>query len=590
MATTKTSKPKKKRKSQPSALEWAVTASLQDKSDYLSAIREQVGRYKEALRTYRPLPYQEAFHACKARRALIRKANRTGGTVCAMVEVARAVLGLDPHDKYPKKGICVLLGFGERHIGNIFHRYLFQPGAFFIRQDEKQGRIWVSCNREDPGAEPAPPMIPQKYVHEMSWETKSANIFSRVIIKNEATETEWEIIACNSKGDPNMLQGINVNLYVIDEDIANAGWFTEAIMRTNSVGGFIRWAAYPQASNDAMLHLLEECEDQEGEENPTAVLFKATMWDNIYTSEKAKHEDIKALQVFGEDVVKRRVLGELDLSPRRVYAAFDKTRHSVASYDVKVAETLKSLNYEPPADWCRYATLDPGSNVFAVLFWAVPPPKEFGEFAIIYDELYIHQSDAEKWGALFYEKTKGHDWQDFIIDSHGARLREQAGGELPRVHYQRQLQKRGIKAIASGTAFTDGSDNIAYREVTLREWLIPRVSEDELIDGTPKLLVVMSKCPSLLREMMRFKKKTRNIGGEIIVLDDADRAGTRHDAIDCAEYGVAHGMKYVRPPLSARNSTWFERVMAGRRERAARRRAQGAPEQSRGIVLGARGA
>lgn len=505
-----------------------------------------------------------------------------------MIEVARAVLGLDPHNKYPKKGICVLLGFGERHIGNIFHRYLFQHGAFHIHKNS-EGQ-WESCGSDAPGAEPAPPMIPQKYIQEISWETKSANIFSRVIVKNEATGTEWEIIACNSKGDPNMLQGINVNLYVIDEDIANAGWFTEAVMRTNSVSGFIRWAAYPQASNDAMLHLIEECEDQEGEENPTAVLFKATMWDNTYTSEKAKHEDIKALQVFGEDVVRRRVLGELDLSPRRVYAGFDKWKHSLASHDVKVSQALKELDYVPPSDWCRYATLDPGSNVFAVLFWAVPPPKEFGDFAIIYDELYIHQSDAEKWGELFHAKVKGHDWQDFIIDSHGARLREQAGGELPRVHYQRQLEKRGLKAIASGTSFTDGSDNIAYREVTLREWLTIRTSTDELIDGTPKLLVAMHKCPNLLREMMRFKKKTRNIGGEVIVLDDADRSGTRHDAVDCAEYGAAHGLKYVRPPLRVTNSSWFERVMAGRKARAARRRQQGESSQSRGIVLGARGA
>lgn len=589
MATPKAKKPKK-RNTKPSALEWAVTATLQDKHDYLAAVREQVGRYKEALRTYRPLPYQERFHQCKSRRALIRKGNRTGGSLALFIEVARAVLGLDPHDKYPKKGICVLLGFGERHIGNIFHRYLFQSGAFHIFQDPSQGRIWVSCNRETPEAEPAPPLIPQKYVQEMSWETKSANIFSRVIIKNEATGSEWEIIACNSKGDPNMLQGINVNLYAIDEDIANAGWYQEAIMRTNSVGGFIRWAAYPQASNDAMLHLIEECEDQEGEDNPTAVLFTASMWDNIYTSEQAKHEDIKALQVFGEDVVKRRVSGELDLSPRRVYAAFDKWKHSIASYDVKVAETLKSLNYEPPADWCRYATLDPGSNIFACLFWAVPPPQTFGDFAIIYDELYIHQSDAEKWGDKFQEKTKGCDWHDFIIDSHGARLREQAGGELPRVHYGRQLQKRKIRARVSGTSFTDGSDNISNREMAVREWLTLRVSEDELIDGTPKLLCVMHKCPNLLREMMRFKKKTRNIGGEVIVLDDADRTGTRHDAVDCAEYGAAHGLEYVRPPLNVRNSSWLERVMAGRKERAARRRSQGLADKSQGIVLGARGA
>lgn len=587
MTTTK-KKPKKARK--PGALEFLATATLQDKSDYRDGLREYVSRFKEALRTYRPLKYQQQFHECKSRRCIIRKGNRTGGSLALFVEVARAVLGKDPQGKYPKKGTCVVLGWGERHIGTVIHRYLFQPGAFWHRQDPTQGNEWVSCGQEEPGAEPAPPLIPKKYVQEIMWERRGENIFNRAIIANEAEGVEWEIIACNSKGDPNMLQGINVHLYAIDEDIDKHGWYVEAMMRTTAVNGLIRWAGLPQCENEAMVRLLEECEDQEGQEEPTAVCITASMLDNPHTSEKAKQEDIKALQSLGEDVAKRRITGEFDMSPRRVYATFDKGRHSVAEYDVKVSTFLKALEYEPPADWCRYATLDPGSNVFAVLFWAVPPPETFGDFRIIYDELYIQQSDATKWGNAFEKKVKGHDWQDFVIDAHGARLREQAGGELPRVHYTAQLKNRGLRSVISGTSFTDGADNIAFRELSLREWLVRRVSEDELIDGTPKLLVVAHRCPNLLREMLRFKKKIRNVGGEVFVTDDADRTGTRHDAVDCAEYGAAHGLKYVRPPMSVKNSSWFERVIAGRNERAARRRSQNPPDRSRGIVLGARGA
>lgn len=580
---------KKSRTKLSSQIEYAATATLQDKVEYREGLREYVARFKEALRTYRPLPYQEAFHKCTARRALIRKGNRTGGSLAMFVEVARAVLGLDPYDKYPKEGICVLLGWGERHIGNIFHRYLFQPGAFWHRQDAEGN--WVSCRREDEGAEPAPPLVPEKYVKNIAWERANENIFNRALIENPNTGSKWEVLACNSKGDPNMLQGINVNLYAIDEDIEKSQWFVEAVMRTNSVKGLLRWAAYPQATNDAMLHLMEECEEQLGQENPAAVLFTASMWDNTYTSKEAKLQDIEALRPFGEDVVRRRIEGEIDLSPRRVYPSFDKTRHSVLHYaqDVKVCQALREMNYEPPLDWCRYATLDPGHDVFAVLFWCVPPPREYGEFAIVFDELYIRQCDSEKFGYAFKEKTKHADWQDFIIDSHGAKLTSFETGRSPRKAYQEQLEKRGIKAVHSGTSFTDGSDNIEGREGAVRDWLRIRVSDDPLIDGTPRLLIVPHKCTNLVREMLRFRKKTRNVGGEVLVLDEAERKSSPVHACECLEYGAAHGLPYVRPPIKVNNSTSFEIAMARRRERQERRRRYMAGA-SRGIILGARGA
>ncbi len=576
-----------KKKRRLTGLDFLATATLQEKSDYLAGVREHVARFKEALRTYRPLKYQDRFHECKARRCIIRKGNRTGGSLALFVEIARACLGKDPHGKYPKNGTCVILGWGERHIGTVIHRYLFQPGAFWIRQDPKQGNEWVSCGRDDPGAEQSPPLIPAKFVKEMSWERRGENIFNRVIIENPAEGTEWEVIACNSKGDPNMLQGINVNLYAIDEDIDKQGWYVEAMMRTTAVGGLIRWAALPQCENDAMVRLLEECEDQEGAENPTAVCITASMWDNPYTSEEAKREDIKALEALGEEVAKRRVTGEFDMSPRRVYPVFDKYRHSLAEYDIPVAKAMKENNWEPPLNWCRYATLDPGHDVFAVLFWAVPP-RDMGDFAIAYDELYIRQCDAPKFGEQFAKKSKGYDWQDFIIDAHGARLTSFDTGRSPRDAYSEQLRLHGLRAIASGTAFTNGSDHIEGRENELRMWLRVRASEDEKIDGTPKLLIVAHKCPNLVREMLRFRKKTRNLGGEVQVLDEADRKMPCH-SVECAEYAAAHGLRYVRPPLSVKNSSWLERIKSGRAERAARRRSQHGGS-GRGIVLGARGA
>lgn len=562
-------------------------ATFTERHDMVKLLTEKRERMKEALRVYQPLPFQEKFHTCKARRAICKKGNRVGGSLALFVEVARAVLGVDPHGKYPLKGTCVVLGWGERHIGTVIHRYLFRPGAFWMRKTED--KVWVPCSEDAPGAEPSPPLIPDKYYDEPAWEKKNEFIFNRVVVKNPSTGSEWEILACNSKGDPNMLQGINVHLYAIDEDIDQQRWYVEAIMRTSAVGGLLRWAALPQCENDAMVNLLEECEDQLAEENPTAVCFTASMWDNTYTSETSKKEDIKALSVYGEEMVKLRISGEFDMTPRRVYPTFHRDVHNALPDTplVKVQKKLIELHGDPPLDWCRYATLDPGHNVFAIDFFAVPPPEEYGEFKVLYDELYIRQCDAQKFADQFQMKVSNADWQDWIIDAHGARLTSFDTGQKPRRQYEKALRERGVKCIASGHGFSDGSDDIDGREVAMRQWLRVRETESELTNGTPTLLVVQHKCPNFVREMLRFKKKTVNIGGEVKILDEANRRLDCH-AVEAGEYGAAHGLKYVKPPQAVTNRPWLERVLAGRAERRARSRAAAGPHQ--GIILGARGA
>lgn len=569
-----------------SGLELLPTATSQSTAELVRAVHEQYARRKEALRVYKPLPYQERYHQCVSRKAIVRKGNRTGGSLAGYVEVARAVLNRDPYDKYPKNGTCVCLGWGERHIGTVIHRMLFRPGAFFIR---KVDGVWVPCGREEPGAEPSPPLIPDKYCHDWSWEKKSEFIFSRVVIKSP-DGGEWELLACNSKGDPNMLQGINVNLYDIDEDIDNQGWFVEAMMRTTAVGGFVRWHAMPQAENDAMLQVLDEAEEQEGEENPTAVCITASMLDNPYTSERAKQEDIRTLtQHFGEDVAKQRIYGELNQGSRRVYPTFDKYRHNAINPEplTKVEKVLLETQGVPPLDWCRYAMLDPGHDVFAIMFAAVPPPSLFDageekDYVVLFDELYIRQCDSEKFGEQFEKKVKGFDWQEWIIDAHGARLTSLDTGKTPRRQYEAQLRKRGIRAVGTGFGFSNGCDDIEFRENAMRDWLRTRE------DGSSKLMVVVDKCPNFVREMLRFRKKTMNVGGEVRILDEADRKKSPCHAVECGEYGAAHGLPYVAPPSRVISSSWLERVMKGRAARAARRKSQETP--SKGIVLGATGA
>lgn len=577
-----TERPKTSR-SLPKGLEFKPTATAQDRANVLEVAKAQLERRKEALRVYRPMPFQEAIHKCKARRLLCQKGNRCGGSLAAAVETARAVLGLDPHGKYPKTGRAVLLGWGQDHIGLNFHRLLFRPGAFFMRY-LRDTREWVPCTKDHPDAKPAPPLIPDRYCFDWAWEIKAQFIFNRVVIRNPVTETEWELYACNSKGDPNMFQGTSVNYYWIDEDIERQVWYDEALMRTTDVGGYIRWTALPQGKNDAMLSLIEEAEEQDGSENPTCVLVRASMLDNIYTSDRAKQEDIATLRRMGEDVMNRRIYGHIEMSSRLVYPNFDKVRHSTigaeGESDIdKVRKILADNGGEPPLDWCRYATLDPGHQVFAILFWAVPPP-ELGDFKVVYKELCIRNADAALFGQKFAAEVKGADFQDFIIDEHGARLTSTAG-QKPKAQFEKALRDNGLKCVQSGSAFSAGCDDPEFRENAVRDWLRAREK------GEPTLLVNIDRCPNLVREFGRFRKKTRQVGGEAIILDEADRSTGKFHCIDCLEYGAAHGLAYKRPPSKVAKRSFIETVLAGRAERKARRQSQ---ESSRGIVLGARGA
>src|SRR5262245_2732952 len=79
---------------------------------------EKAKRQAEALKLYVPLPRQFEFHASFVRQRLLRGSNRSGKTLGAAVEVARAVSGTDPYDKYPKyDGRAFCVGKNLDHVG-----------------------------------------------------------------------------------------------------------------------------------------------------------------------------------------------------------------------------------------------------------------------------------------------------------------------------------------------------------------------------------------------------------------------------------------------------------------------------------------
>jgi len=554
-----------------------------EQKEYLELLGEHVKRKCEALRLYEPLPFQEKFHSSRVSQVVLQKGNRVGGTVANMVEIARAVTGQDPHNKYPKKdGRAVVLGYGEKHIGRVFHKLLFRAGAFRIIRDleTKEWRVYRPWDESDLTREaetkPAPPLIPERFIKSIAWEKKSEKVFSLVTFT-----TGWELHAMNSAGDPGQAQGFSVNLYGIDEDLASPGWYEEAIGRIADCGGLLRWSALPHAKNNDLMQMVELAEKEATSPNPAAAIVRATIFDNKYLPKASVEQSVKAWKAQGDEIYRKRAMGEIVIDSILMYPTFNRKLHSAIRFDeprCEVQRILAERMGQPPDDWARYMFVDPGHTICAAIFVAVPPP-ELGSQRVVYDEIYIPQANAAMFGEAIDQRLRDKVFQKYVIDAHGGALTEIGSGITPLEKYQDELVARNFKCEAHGAAFSAGCDKIKSREESLRNWLaIER-------DGFPKLLIVAGTCPNLCWEMERFRKKTVKVGGKDIPTDDGNRRANTH-AVECLEMAAADGCEYIKPRSKPIEAGWVDRVLAAREKRAAARSANVGFGQAPFISLG----
>ena len=116
---------------------------------------------------------------------------------------------------------------------------------------------------------------------------------------------------------------------------------------------------------------------------------------------------------------------------------------------------------EIPPNWTRYMVVDPGRQVCAVLFAAIPHPNhELVGHVVLYDELYIRNCDTEKFAQAVREKTQGHMFRDFIIDHRGGRVRHMDDGGSQEEQLTKALKKYEVRSDLSKHGFTWGSDDI----------------------------------------------------------------------------------------------------------------------------------
>ena len=548
------------------------------------AAGEIARRDTEALRVYRPSSIQEQFHSCRAKECVFVAGNQVGKSVAGYVEDARAVLGGDPHKKYPKEnGIAAIVVYKESQIKLNTYRYLLKPGAFDIIRDVETGMWkpyypWVPEDRERKHEKrPAPPLIPRRMIKNIAWKSKTGNVFTRIDL-----ETGWELHVFSSTAKPDA--GFQADLVHIDEDIANEEWYTEMIARLSIREGLLRWTALPLFDNDVLPRIVERGDDEKakherGGPTPTTTVVRATIFDNPYLTEETRQENIKRWSDQGEDVVRQRAYGELITDTVRMYPTFSPEVHSVDVYKDTHPALLGEYcrTRQIPNDWCLRLFVDPGFSTCAAILVATVPNESIH---IVVNEIYLQQATPRDFAAAASKMLNGRWLQSMVMDAHGGRLTSIASGQRPQEAYENAMAAQQIRSIETGTRFKAGCDATEYRETELRLRL---TIQPDL--GIPAILYDPRTCPNLEREMIRLRKSRH--GGVV-----SDKRATRQSdhAVDALEYAAAESLTYFAPPKSRTTETPGERRARRFHERKARRRlsaSQSGGNLNGGIVLSA---
>lgn len=499
---------------------------------------ELARRRIEGLALYEPLPMQERFHACEAPERVVRGSNRAGKTLAAAIEVARAVTGQDPHHKYPEReDRAFLVGKDGKHLAQVMYRKLFRAGAFKMIRDADTAlwrafRPWDSHDLDrEAQAKPAGPLIPQRFIKEIAWENKKENIPNVVRLVNG-----WELAFFSSLGKPP--QGSDVGLVWLDEEIVDPSWYPEMSARLLDRHGKLIWSATPQAGTDHLFDLHEKAVEQDCDDHPRVVEFVSLLDDNPHIDPEQKRLFIEKLS---EEERRVRVLGEFALSSYRVYPEFS------------MATTHGRDWFEVPRDWTRYLVVDPGHQVCAVLFAAVPPDDDR---LYLFDELYIQNCNAELFGEQMGKRCSDYAFQAFLIDHHAGRQTEISSGKTHEQQYSEALMKYGVKSVQTGFNFLWGSDDVPAGIEAVRSLL--RIRED----GTTKLQVLRDKLPNFDREIKRYHYK--RVGG--VVTDMPDQRRDNH-LMDCLRYLAMYRPRYVKPPRHAPVVSYALRALQAKRDR-----------------------
>lgn len=481
----------------------------------------------------------------------------THNTLVAAVEVARAATNSDPHKKYPEKGDIYVIAEQWGEIGRVIYPKLFQKGPFKVIKDKATGylrayRPWMEEDRARASqAREAEPLIPKRYIAKVAWHEKKLNQPALV----ELT-TGWKIHFFS--GDAKPASGSAIDIAWLDEEIKEAEWFVELNSRIADREGRIIWTATPEVGTDQFHDYCQKAQDhtyllpheREAEE------YKLSLAENPHLSEKSK---AGMASMLSDQDYQIRILGEFASVGRVIFPEYKRPLHGIEYFEI-------------PKGWTHYASIDPGHQICAVLFAAVPDPMDMLEREdpfdlIVFDELYIPKCNAKIFAEQFERKVRDYDLEDMVIDMHGSRVTEAGSGLSIYDQYATALTERGVTCNRRKHGFALVDDDVKSSIERCRYYLGLRPAfEDRPGPATTPRLRIMCKrdergqlhplLPNFDWEIARWKYK--------VVKDHAteepETRGRVH-SMACLRYLCGLNPRFVPQKNRRKNElvSWIER-------------------------------
>ncbi len=471
-----------------------------------------------------------------------------------------------PHQKgRPLLMWCV--GYDLRHIGQTLHRVLFRANLYKIIPDKETGqwRAYDPSREDDRKREneckASPPLIPESEIEEMTWENRGERQFSTVTLKNGTIICAFSSMGEVKAGDP-------VDEIWVDEAIKYPQHYPEWQARLSDRRGRLLWSSWPKRDNMALRTLTKRAKERKDDPKSKDSVSEFIL---RFSENKFIDPDERDKRIAGWSEQDRiaRDLGEYALDSLKMYPSFAPEIHCAYGYspesDDALAHVLRDRNGQPPVDWTRGICLDPGTANPGVLKFAVPP-LEFGEYLVIYQEVYPGRADADQVAKKVADLSAGEQFEWFIGDGHAMRITPMGVGMTTGQLYSDAFRKCGLYCHQTGSAFTYGSDDVLGRIGMVQRLLTIRSN------GLPKLRIVTASCPNLIRQMGEYERQEVD-GPQGPVILDLPAPRQKIDLAVCLEYIASRDPQHVpRPVTSGRATSGASRAWARIKEESERQR------------------
>lgn len=528
-----------------------------------SALVEMARRRTTSIELFRSQPHQDEIFESNARELLVRGGVRSGkstslGVLTAAIAMdasitlsdGRKVRARRPHQRGKPLTIWII-GYDQRHIGETIHRILFRPNLFKIIRDTETGQ-WRAFKQDDPSdaarsdeVMPSFPLIPNRFIKPKSWDWENASNkeFKKVTIWDPVTkETLADIYAYSSKAEPK--QGDPVDCCWIDEAIKYPKHYEEWQSRLADRRGRLFWSSWPRANNSALRALTNRAKEQDkSAPSPMAQEVLLRTSENAQLDPQGK---IELLSGFTPEQLASRDRGEYSLDQLKMYPLFDKSYHCACypeEVDDEVSKILRQHNWNPPGDWTRELVLDPGTNHPAVIFCAIPPPQ-YGEYYVVFDELYPGRADADTLAPMIKAKMKGYPFYRFIIDQRAGKQTTMGFTLSVADNYSRAFKENNIYSQTTGNHFVWGSPNVEARIMRLQSWM----HVNNKSGSYPFLRIITEKCPQLCKQLEEYIKDDSD---DTTTIGDRPAKGQAIDLAVGLEYWSASFPKWI--PVARNN-------------------------------------